>query len=549
MSPWLQHLPVAPVLVPLCAGATMLMFTQRRVRAAIALFSGFIQLAVAIGLLYLTSDYVPNIWPGGIGVYSIGAWPAPYGIVLVVDRLAAFMLVLAALLSVPILAYSLAGWDRAGVHYYPLFQFLSMGLAGVFLTGDIFNLFVFFEVTLAASYGLMLHGPRAARVKAGLHYIVVNLLASLLFLIGAALIYGMAGTLNMADLAARAASLAAEDRGLLQAGVAILGIAFLVKAGGWPLNFWLPAAYSSASVPVAAAFAILTKVGVYAVLRIGSLLDSVGQNSPAEGNSLLYIGLATMLFAVVGMIGAQQLRRIVAFSVIASSGTVLAALGLNAAAMTGPALFYLLISVLATGAFFMLTGMTDRTPTRGVSPDTDATALPAYAELGNVEDVGDPRDADEEIGVAIPAATAFLGLMFVCCTLLVAGLPPLSGFLAKFALLATALSVQSTLELPLLAWLMVGVLLATGLASLIAFVRIGMRLFWSPTGRRTPRLRVIEAVPVAGLVTLCIVLTLYAAPVMTYLDKAAVALHAPDAYIHAVLSTRGEGATMPEAQR
>jgi multicomponent K+:H+ antiporter subunit D len=526
----------------------MLMFPQRRMRAAIALLSGLIQLAVAVGLLYLTSDYVPNIWPGGIGVYSIGAWPAPYGIVLVVDRLAAFMLVLSALLSVPILAYSLAGWDRAGVHYYPLFQFLSMGLAGVFLTGDIFNLFVFFEVTLAASYGLMLHGPRAARVKAGMHYIVVNLVASLLFLIGAALIYGMAGTLNMADLAARVASLAAADRGLLQAGVAILGIAFLVKAGGWPLNFWLPAAYASASVPVAAAFSILTKVGVYAVLRIGSLLESVGQNSPAEGHALLYIGLATMLFAIVGMIAAQQLRRIVAFSVIASSGTVLAAFGLDVA-MTAPALFYLLISVLATGAFFMLTGMTDRTPTRGVSPDADATALPAYAELGKVEDVGDPRDADEEIGVAIPAATAFLGLMFVCCTLLIAGLPPLSGFLAKFALLATALSVQSTLALPSQAWLLVGVLLATGLASLIAFVRIGMRLFWSPTGRRTPRLRVIEAVPVAGLVTLCIGLTLYAAPVMTYLDKAAVALHAPDAYIHAVLSTRGNDATMPEVKR
>ena len=151
MSPWLQHLPVAPVLVPLCAGASMLLFPQHRVRTAIGLFAAVVQLAVALTLLYLTSDHVPGIWSEGIGVYSIGAWSAPYGIVLVVDRLAAFMLVLSATLILPTLAYSLTGWDRAGVHYHPLLQLLSMGLSGAFLTGDIFNLFVFFEVTLAAT--------------------------------------------------------------------------------------------------------------------------------------------------------------------------------------------------------------------------------------------------------------------------------------------------------------------------------------------------------------------------------------------------------------
>lgn len=549
MSPWLQHLPVAPVLLPLCAGASMLLFPQRRARAAIGLVAGFVQLAVALLLLYLTSDYVPGVWPDGIGVYSIGAWSAPYGIVLVVDRLAALMLVLSATLTLPVLAYSLAGWDRAGVHYHPLLQFLSMGLSGAFLTGDIFNLFVFFEVTLAASYGLMLHGPSGARVKAGLHYIAVNLIASLLFLLGAALIYGVAGTLNMADLGARVAVLPAEDRGLFEAGVTLLGVAFLVKAASWPLNFWLPAAYASASVPVAAVFCIMTKLGVYSVLRVGSLLGAAGIASPLGGNPLLYAGLATLLFAIVGMIAAQQLRRLVAFAVIASSGTVLAAIGLDDAAMAAPALFYLLISVLTTSAFFMLTGMSDRTRASGIVADAGPAPLAAYATFGNVEDPGDPGDPDEEVGVAIPAATAFLGLMFVCCTLLIAGLPPFSGFVAKFALLVAALDVRPTLQLPAQSWVFVGALLASSLASLVACTRIGMRLFWSPAGRTTPRLRAIEATPAALLVALCIALTVYAAPVMSYLGKAAAGLYAPQTYIHAVLSTQRERASAQGTER
>jgi multicomponent K+:H+ antiporter subunit D len=548
MSPWLQHLPVVPVLAPLCAGAAMLLFPRHRVRAAIGLVAAFVQLAVALALLYLTSDHVPGTWPDGIGVYSIGAWSAPYGIVLVVDRLAAFMLVLSATLTLSTLVYSLTGWDRAGVHYHPLLQLLSMGLSGAFLTGDIFNLFVFFEVTLAASYGLVLHGPTAARVKAGLHYIVVNLIASLLFLLGAALIYGTAGTLNMADLGARIAALAAQDRGLFEAGVALLGVAFLVKAASWPLNFWLPAAYASASVPVAAVFCILTKLGVYSVVRVGSLLDAAEVVSPLAGSPLLYAGLATVLFSIVGMTSTQQLRRLVAFAVIASSGTVLAAMGLDAS-MTAPALFYLLISVLATGAFFMLSGMTDRARSAEVVIDTSPTPMPAYATFGNVEDPGERRDSGDEVGVAIPAATAFLGLMFVCCTLLIAGLPPLSGFVAKFALLATAFDVSSTLELPMQSWLLVCALLLSGLASLVACARIGMRLFWSPAGRITPRLRVIEATPVALLVAVCIALTVYAAPVMSYLDKAAVGLHAPQTYIDAVLSAQRDSPPAHETER
>ena len=533
MNTWLQHLSVAPVVVPLIAGAAILLFAESRplTRGAIALTSVSIQLVVAIVLMSFIE---------GISVYAIGGWAPHFGIVLVVDRLSALMLVLTAMLALPALVYSLARWDRAGVHYHPLFQFLLMGVNGAFLTGDLFNLFVFFEVFLAASYGLLLHGSGAARVKAGLHYIVVNLLASLFFLIGAAVIYGVAGTLNMADLAVRAARLTAQDRGLFDAGLGVLGVAFLIKAGSWPLNFWLPGAYAAAGAPVAAVFSILTKVGVYAVLRMGSLLPESGALGPFGGDGLFYSGLATMLFGIVGMLAAQQLMRLVAFSVIVSSGTVMAACALNPDALTAPALYYMVSSVLASGAFFMLTGMTDRTRTQvSLHADTAPLSEVTYSGFG-LEDPPDARAPNDEVGIAIPAATAFLGLAFVCCALLVTGLPPLPGFMAKFAMLSAAIEVVPAGDSSAQTWALVATVLTAGLASIIALARVGMRLFWSVTGRTTPRLRIIEAAPVAFLLLLCIGLTVAARPVMTYLEATAQTLHTPRLYIEAVLPAQRE---------
>lgn len=359
MNAILRHLVVLPIVVPLIAGAAMFFLAESRRTARVTLASASMlaQLAVGVALLYLTSDAAAYIWPDGVGVYAIGGWPAPFGIVLVVDRLTAVMLTLGAVVSLSTLVYSIARWDRPGQPFHSLFQFLTLGLNGAFLTGDLFNLFVFFEILLAASYGLLLRGAGGPRVKFGLHYIAINLAASLLFLIGVALIYGMAGTLNMADLAGRAAALSRPDRALLDAGAAILGIAFLVKAGSWPLNFWLPGAYSAAMAPVAAAFAMMTKVGFYAVLRIGTLM----QEYQTLGGALFYIGLLTLVTATIGMLAAKQLARLVAFTVLMSMGILLASLGLRDEALTAPVLFYLVVSVLTTCAFFMLSGMTERT--------------------------------------------------------------------------------------------------------------------------------------------------------------------------------------------
>src|SRR5689334_19965336 len=203
MNAILQHLVVLPILVPLLCGAAMLFVPEARrsARITLALFSAFAQLVIAIALLYLTSDAAHFIWPEGVGVYAIGNWEAPFGIVLVVDRLSAVMLTLVAIVGFTTLIYAVARWDRPGQPFHSVFQLITMGLNGAFLTGDLFNLFVFFEILLAASYGLVLRGAGAERTKFGMHYIVVNLVASLLFLIGVALIYGVAGTLNMSYLA------------------------------------------------------------------------------------------------------------------------------------------------------------------------------------------------------------------------------------------------------------------------------------------------------------------------------------------------------------
>lgn len=536
MSGWQQHLPILPVILPMLTGAGLLLFSESRhgLRAAIALIATLAQLAAALTLLAMTDGHLAAPWSGEVGVYALGNRAPPFGIVLVVDRLAAIMLTLTATLGLAALVYSLARWERAGVHFLPLFLFLLMGLSGAFLTGDLFNLFVFFEVLLAASYGLVLHGSGPARVKAGLHYIAVNLVASLVFLIAAALIYGVTGTLNMAELALRMPTLAHDERTLFDVGAAMLGIVFLVKAGAWPLNFWLPAAYAAAAAPVAGVFAILTKVGVYAVLRFETLLHAAGAPAPFGGEWLFYCGLATIVVGTFGVLASQQLERLAGFLVLVSSGTLLAAFGFSGTTLTGPALFYLVSSVLGSAAFFMVVEVLQRN--RAYAADLLAVSFEAFG----VQDATSGTEyPDETVGVPIPGAMAFLGLTFVACALLLTGLPPLSGFVAKFSLLAAAIA-QISAGNALPAWLFIAALLLSGLAGMISLSRLGVRVFWSGE-RSTPRLLWVEAGPVAVLILLCVALALGAGPALRYFNVAAQSLHNAPAYTGAVLPAHAKG--------
>lgn len=535
----LEHLLIVPIVAPLLAGALQLFLTDRRaIRITCAVGSVVAQAATALALLYLTTDSMPDMWTDGVGVYALGSWPAPFGIVLAVDRLAALMLVLTSLVALASLVYSLAYWDQAAPAFHSLFQFLLMGLNGAFLTGDLFNLFVFFEILLASSYGLLLHGSGVSRVKASLHYITVNLVASFLFLIGIAIIYGMTGTLNMADLAGRVAQLAARDRALFESGAAILSVAFLIKAAAWPLNFWLPNTYVSASSPVGAVFSLMTKVGIYAVLRIGTLLAAGNETTSFIDAGLFYIGAATVAFAAIGMLASRQIGRIVSYCVVTSAGLLFMALGLRIDALTGPLILYLVSSVLATSAFFMVNGLAQRSRTLPLREAADLTTPPDLTYAGFGIRQSDPLSPQDEVGRAIPGAMAFLGLTFVCCVLLVAGLPPLSGFLAKFALLRTAIGSARDAAVDWHVWVFAGTTVATGIVSTIALMRGGLRLFWSSTGRTTPRLSIIEAGPAAFLVMLSVALTAGIAPVMTFLDSTAQSLHSPEIYIRVVKATR-----------
>ncbi|MBN9463368.1 MAG: monovalent cation/H+ antiporter subunit D [Burkholderiales bacterium] len=548
MMRWTDHLILVPVVLPLVAGAAMLLVDEQRrgLKFAISLVSTLGLLAAAIVLMRLADGRLEG-WSGSIGVYLAANWPVPFGIALAVDRLSALLLALCAVLALASLVFSHARWNRAGVHFHALFQFLLMGVNGTFLTADLFNLFVFFEVMLAASYGLALHGSGAARVAAGMHYVAVNLVASSLFLLGVSMLYGVTGTLNMADLARVIAHVSPHDRMLLEAGAALLGIAFLVKSAMWPLAFWLPATYAAASAPVAAVFAIMTKVGIYVILRLWLLLFAGAEAGASSGfgrDLLLYGGMATLAFATIGMLASHDLRRLAAYSIIMSSGALLAAIGFGETAVVAGALFYLLSSTLSAGALFLLIELIERTRTAASS--VLAVTLEAFEAQGALH-AGAGEEAPEDSGVVIPAAMAFLGLSFVTSALLVAGLPPLSGFIGKFALLAAMLQPaggQAGGGVQPAAWIMLALLLASGLAGAVALMRIGIRTFWVPTRPRVPRLRVIEAMPVAALLLLCLVITVQAGPVMRYLDSAAGALARRDDYVRAVMGAP----TVPSAR-
>ncbi|MDO9012801.1 MAG: monovalent cation/H+ antiporter subunit D [Gallionella sp.] len=497
------HAAIFPILIPLAAALLQLVVRHLGlpVQRHIGLFAAVLGILSAVWLVQLADS-------GNMLVYALGDWAAPVGIVLVADRLAAGMTLLTALLAGASLLYASGGFDKRGRHFHPLFQLQIMGIQGAFLTGDLFNLFVFFEVMLLASYTLLAHGGGLARSRASLTYVVLNLAGSALFLIALGLLYGTLGTLNLADVALRLQT-AEHNIALARLAGALLIAVFALKAALLPLSFWLPHTYAAAGAPVAALFVIMTKVGIVAILRVQAIAFAP---SPTMADLLTGwltpLALMTVLFAALGALVATRLRYFAAWLVLVSAGTLLIAPAHAQADITAAALYYLVQSTFIGAAFFLLTELISE-------------------QRGEVADAIQPGPSFQ---------APWLALGFFTAAITAAGLPPFSGFIGKLMLLASLWETAAGTAI----WI---VLLIASFLIIVALSRVGSRLFWqhkaaiAPLVPHSPPWQSVLAVLL--LIAAGPLLAIFARPVADYAARAATQLHAPGAYVNGVLGTSG----------
>ena len=501
MSQWI----VLPIALPAIVAPFLVLALRHHLsrQRIVSIGATGLLLAITMGLYGLASDGVPR-------PYLLGDWPAPFGIVLVLDRLSATMLLLTATLAFAVVLYASADWDARGRHFHPLFQFQLMGVNGAFLTGDVFNLFVFFEVMLIASYGLLLHGGGARRLRSGFHYVAVNLVGSTLFLFAVGIIYAVTGTLNMADLAAKVAAIAPGDEALLRTGALLLFLVFALKAALVPLHWWLPMAYAAAPGPVAALFMIMTKVGAYAILRVYTLIFGADAGAVAQVAApwLIPAALVTLVVGSLGVLASRTFLALACFAIIWSMGSLLVALGLFDIAGVTAGLYYLLHSTLIGAALFLLADLLRQH--RGHDEDR---LVPAPLR---------------------PHTHLFAGLFFVAA-IAMTGMPPLSGFLGKLFILDASRAASGAI------WIW-AVVLGTSLIVILGFARAGSTLFWRVAGEPdapapAPQAVALPVTVCAFLLAATALLAAFAGPVTRELAATARQTLDTQAYIRAVLST------------
>ncbi|UWQ21913.1 monovalent cation/H+ antiporter subunit D [Jannaschia sp. W003] len=519
----MSHWSVVPIVLPAFLASFIILAARHHVaiQRVVSVGGTAVLLLLSVALAWEASD-------GTVTLYRLGDWAAPFGIVLVADRLSTLMLVLTCALALPVLLYAVgSGWDARGKHFHALFQFQLMGILGAFLTGDLFNLFVFFEVLLIASYGLMIHAGGTARLRAGTQYVLYNLLGSTLFLFAMGALYAETGTLNMADLAGRVALIGPEGTAGIRVAAVLLLLVFAVKAALVPLHFWLPSSYAEAPAPVAALFAIMTKVGAYSIIRVFTLIFPPGLEATAglHGAWLLPLALVSVAVGMVGVLAARRLDRLVAFAVIGSMGMVMTAISLFTAAGISAALYYVVHSTLAAGALFLV-----------------------------VDLVAGGRGQDDTAADVVPRAGATrTAALFFAAAIAMVGLPPLSGFIGKLLILDAAFGRPGAV------WVW-AVVLGTSLVAMVGFARAGSAVFWrgravraadvpadpgAPVEAEAPAADPRPAPPALGfaavgmLVALLVLHTAFAGPITAYADAVSRQLLTPTRYVATVLETPG----------
>ncbi len=495
------HLITAPVLLPMFTALLIMLppihYSPNR-RRWVSMVSSAIQLVLVVLLLL-------QVQQQGQLHYAIGNWQAPFGIILVADTLSVVLVCLTSFLALGAICYGSAGEDEKGSFFHPLFQFQVMGINGAFLTGDLFNLFVFFEVLLIASYALLIHAGGKNKTKAAVHYVVLNLTGSAIFLIALAVLYGTTGTLNIADMAQKVAQLPASDLMLVKSGALMLMIVFALKAAVLPLQFWLPATYASASAPVAALFAVMTKIGVYALLRVYTTIfgSEAGALSGIAADWLLPAGLATIALGAIGVMASQDFRKLVANLVLLSVGTLVSLVALQTQQAAAAALYYTVHSTLVTAALFLIADL-----------------------IANQRG----KAADRLVSGRKVVQPVLLGMMFMVGALSVAGLPPLSGFVGKVMLLQSVTDADSRL------WLWALVLLSS-LVVIIGLSRAGSTLFWRISGSDTvaETAKPLQVFAVCWLLLASPLLVIFAGPLTELSVQAAAQLYDTNTSVQLIL--------------
>ncbi|WP_312794927.1 Na+/H+ antiporter subunit D [Kocuria sp.] len=514
-----------------------------------------LQRGVTVGAMVLTlilnAFMLANVWNQGPQVVHLGDWAAPYGIVMVVDQLSALMLVVSVVVSLAVLIYAVSegvasGDDEGPISiFYPTFLLLVAGVSHAFLAGDLFNLYVGFEILLTASYVLLTMGGTAQRIRAGVTYVVVSVISSILFLISLGMIYGATATVNMADLSVKLADLPQGTQ--MQLHLMLL-IAFGVKAAIFPLSFWLPDSYPTASAPVTAVFAgLLTKVGVYSIIRTETLLFPGTQIK----DLLMWVALLTMIVGILGALAQIDIKRMLSFTLISHIGYMIFGIALGTQAALAAVVYYIAHHIVIQTSLFLVAGLIER---RGGSTNVDRLA-------------------------GMLKISPLLGVLYMIPALNLGGIPPFSGFLGKVALLEAGIEAGTWLS-----YLLVGVSVFVSLLTLMALIRVWNRVFLrdvddaeypdpvlratTAEGRRPRTSRAVAGKsgsrfsgrsPVVllpgtmvgattALVAVGVALTVFAGPLFDLADNASENLSNPDRYVNAVLAPVGPGGVSEEGR-